>query len=109
LAKLDKERGTTIGYRKAESTPLKQALNELLNVYHLKGKSEQTHLITSWRQLMGNAIANRTTRIFIQDNKLFLQINSAPLKNELLMGKNKILEILNREVEETKLEDVVFI
>jgi predicted nucleic acid-binding Zn ribbon protein len=95
--------------RKAETTPLKDAIDELLKVYQLKGKSEETYLITSWRQLMGNAIANRTTKIYIQDNKLFLQINSAPLKNELMMAKAKILDILNKEVETLKIEDVIFV
>ena len=95
--------------RKADTTPLKAAIDELLKVYQLKGKSEETHLITSWRQLMGNAIANRTTKIYISDNKLFLQINSGPLKNELLMSKSKILDILNKEVDSLKIEDVIFV
>ncbi|MBC8110702.1 MAG: DUF721 domain-containing protein [Verrucomicrobia bacterium] len=96
-------------HRNANTTPLKEALNELLNVYQLKGKSEETHLITSWRQIMGNAIANRTTKIYIQDGKLFLQVNSAPLKNELQMGKTKIIEILNNEIESFTITDVIFV
>jgi hypothetical protein len=102
-------KNTTESSRKSQTTSLKDALNELLNVYQLKGKYEETHLITSWRQIMGNAIANRTTKIYILENKLFLQVNSAPLKNELQMGKHKILELLNKEVESVQLEDVIFV
>ena len=96
-------------YRTSQTTPLKNALNELLNVYKLKSKTEESHIITSWRRLMGNAIANRTTKIYIKDNKIFIQINSAPLKNELMMAKSKIIEIINKEVEDTKIEEVVFL
>jgi hypothetical protein len=66
-------------------------------------------LITSWRQIMGNAVANRTTKVYIQDGKLFLQVNSAPLKNELQMGKTKIIEILNKEIESFRITDVIFV
>ena len=95
--------------RTAQTTTLKNALNELLNSYKLKGKTEETHIITSWRRLMGNAIANRTTKIYIYENKLYIQINSAPLKNELIMAQSKIIEIVNKEVEDTKIEEVIFL
>jgi len=96
-------------FRTSQTTPLKNALNELLNVYKLKGKTEESHIITSWRRLMGNAIANRTTKIYIYENKIYIQINSAPLKNELMMAKSKIIEIISQEIEDDRITDVVFL
>lgn len=95
--------------RSSQTTPLKNALDGLLKTYKLKEKTEESHIISSWQRLMGSPIANRTTKIFINDNKLYLQINSAPLKNELMMAKSKIIAILNAEVEEASIEDVIFI
>jgi hypothetical protein len=54
-------------------------------------------------------ISNRTSKIFIKNKKLYVQINSAPLKNELSMSKSKILEMLNRDVSADVVEEVIFL
>jgi hypothetical protein len=95
--------------RRADTYTLKEAISELLNAYKLRGKYNETYLVASWSRIMGAAIANRTGRIYINNRKLFVQITSAPLKNELAMSKSKIVEILNREAREDVLEDVIFI
>ncbi len=95
--------------RKADTYTLKEAINELLNAYKLRGKYNETYLIASWSRMMGAAIANRTGKIYISNKKLFVQITSAPLKNELAMSKSKIIEILNREAREEVVEDVIFL
>ena len=95
--------------RKAHTASLKDAIDELLNVYKLRGKYNETHVITAWNRLMGPMISNRTGKIFIKNKKLYVQINSAPLKNELLMSRTKIVEMLNRDASEQVLEEVIFL
>ncbi len=95
--------------RKADTYTLKEAINELLNAYKLRGKYNETFLIASWSRMMGAAIAKRTGKIYISNKKLFVQITSAPLKSELAMSKSKIIEILNREAREDVVEDVIFL
>ncbi len=95
--------------RKAETYTLKEAIDELLNAYKIRGKFNETYLISSWSRIMGPAIANRTGKIYISNKKLYVQITSAPLKSELGMSKSKIIEILNREAQTVVVEDVIFI
>jgi hypothetical protein len=95
--------------RNAHTATLKDAIDELLNVYKLRGKYNETHVIAAWSRLMGPMISNRTGKIFIKNKKLYVQINSAPLKSELSMSRSKILEMLNRDVSEKVLEEVIFI
>lgn len=95
--------------RKAHTASLKDAIHELLSIYKLKGKYNETHVIAAWSRLMGPMIANRTGKIFIKNKKLYVQINSAPLKNELSMSRSKILEMLNRDVSADVLEEVIFL
>ena len=96
-------------FRKAETSSLKEAIDELLNAYKLRGKFNETHIVSAWSRIMGPAIANRTSKIFIKNKKLYIQLNSAPLKSELSMSKSKILEILNKDVQEEVLEEVIFL
>lgn len=95
--------------RKTGTSTLKEAIGDLLNAYQLRGKFNESFLITHWEKLMGNCIASRTTRIFVHSKKLYLQIDSAPLKSELLMAKTKMVELINREIGEVVIEDVIFI
>jgi hypothetical protein len=96
-------------FRKAETSSLKEAIGELLNAYKLRGKFNETHIVSAWSRIMGPAIANRTSKIFMKNKKLYVQLNSAPLKSELAMSKSKIVEILNKDLQEELLEDVIFI
>jgi len=95
--------------RKAEVSSLKECIEELLSSYKLKGKLNQTHVVTSWEKIMGSPIAKRTVNVFFQDKKLFVKLNSAPLKHELSMSKSKIIKMLNEDVGENLIEDVVFL
>jgi hypothetical protein len=47
--------------------------------------------------------------VYIKDGTLFLQIESAPLRNELFRAKSKIIELINREMGSALVQDVVFI
>ncbi len=95
--------------RKAETSTFGEALRELLNAYQLNAKYEQTKLINSWDRLMGEPIAKRTDKIFINNKKLYVKLNSAALKQELNMSKTKILSLFIREFGEVLIEDVVFL
>ncbi|HEX4888448.1 MAG TPA: DUF721 domain-containing protein, partial [Luteibaculaceae bacterium] len=72
--------------RKDNTESLKQVIDRLLNVYQLEDKFTEVAFIKSWSDLLGPAIAKRTTRLFIKDRKLFVTLNSAPLKQELSLG-----------------------
>ena len=74
---------------------LKEAIEQMLDVYRLRKKFDETALIAAWPELMGNAIASRTKQIYIADKKLFIRIESSVIKNELIMMKSQILEKMN--------------
>ena len=95
--------------RRADTATVGEAMRELLDAYKLTARYEQTQLIQSWERLMGSPIARRTDKLFIKDQKLYVKLNSAPLKQELNMSKSKILAVFLREFGEVIVEDVVFL
>ena len=56
---------------------------------------------------MGKMIAKYTRQISIYDKKLFLQIDSAPLKQELFYSREKIIKMMNEEAGEEVIKEVV--
>lgn len=95
--------------RKTNDKPLKEAIEQLLNVYKLRRKFDETSLIAAWPELMGKAVANRTSQLYIRDRKLFIKVESSVLKNELLMIRSEIVKRMNERAGSKVLEDIVFV
>ena len=103
--RLDKQNSS----RKAGTITLKEAIDDLLNAYKLRSKFNETYLTAHWETIMGKAIANRTSKVYVADRKLYVQITSAPLRNELVLAKSKIIELINKDVGEEVVVEVIFI
>jgi predicted nucleic acid-binding Zn ribbon protein len=89
--------------------PVKDAFESFLKAYNLKSKFNETYLITYWEKIMGETIAKRTDKIYINNHVLFLRLSSAPLAQELVLAKSKMIKLLNDEIGENLIHDVVFI
>lgn len=95
--------------RKSEITSVGEAISEMLNAYRINGRFDEAALINAWGEVMGQAIANRTEKIFIRKDVLFVEITSAPLKHELNMSKQKILDNFKRHLGKSIVEEIVLI
>ncbi|MDR6807115.1 putative nucleic acid-binding Zn ribbon protein [Dyadobacter sp. BE34] len=103
--RFDKEKAS----RRPGITPLKEAIDQMLDRYKLRSRFDQSYVVAHWDKIMGSAIATRTQKVYIKDNILFLQIESAPLRNELFRAKGKIIELINREMGSSLVQDVIFV
>ncbi len=95
-------------YRNKEPTRLDSALDQMFEAYHIKGKADQSTIISLWEELMGKTISSRTTKLFFKGTTLYVELSSAPLKQELIMGKEKILTLLSDKVGRDVIQDIVF-
>ena len=87
----------------------RNAFKDFLKEENLEHTYQQKHLITNWEQIMGKTIASRTQKLFFKDKVLFIKVSSAPLKNEMLVAKPQIMEILARELGSAEIKDVRFL
>ncbi len=86
-----------------------QAFKKFLKDQHLDEKYSEKQLISMWGEIMGKPIANRTTKVFIANKVMYVKLNSAPLKQELLLAKDKVLDLLGKHVDLSIIEDIRFI
>ncbi|MES2873901.1 MAG: DUF721 domain-containing protein [Bacteroidota bacterium] len=89
--------------------PLKEVIEQMLNVYKLRRKFDETSLIVAWPEMMGNAVANRTKDIFIRDRKLFIRLESAVIKNDLMMMRSNIIEKMNERAGSSIIDEIIFL
>jgi hypothetical protein len=69
---------------------------------------KEMDLVAAWPELMGIAVANRTKEIRIQNKKLFLTIDSSVMREELLLGKQIIIDRLNDYAGQEIVTDIWF-
>ena len=86
---------------------LKDAITHLMKTYKLDDRLAEKRLISSWENVMGSMIAKHTTDIYIKHQQLFVTLDSAALRNELLLAKSKIVKMLNEAVGSTVINEVI--
>lgn len=87
---------------------LKEVLQTYLNESKkFKRRLYQAKVKQHWEQAMSKSIVRYTTDIKIYRRKLYLSISSAPLRQELTYGRDKILTMMNELLGEAYLKEVV--
>ena len=61
-----------------------------------------------WASLMGPTIVNYTTQVDFYKNILYVTLSSAVLKQELALGKQKIIDLINKELQKNLVKDLIF-
>ncbi len=84
-----------------------EALNEFLKKSKLKRGVQALQIEDAWEKIMGKTIARYTDKIEIINSTLFISSTVAPLKNELLYQKEKIIERVNEALGEKVITEVV--
>lgn len=90
------------------SAPLKQILEMMIEDLGCAGKLKEARVLEILPDVLGEVIMKKIDRCHIYDAKLFLRVSSAPMKHELFLMKDAILQKLNAEAGEDVLVDIVF-
>ena len=84
-----------------------EALQQFLNKSKLKTGVQAMQIEDVWEKIMGKTVAKYTDKLQIVGTTLFVSTVVAPLKNELLYQKEKIIELVNSELGEKIIKEVV--
>jgi predicted nucleic acid-binding Zn ribbon protein len=95
--------------RKTNDKSLKEAIEQMMQVYKIKRKYDETGIIAHWPELVGKPVANRTKELFIRDKKLNLRKESSVIKNELMLMRSQIIEKINEDAKMILVEEIIFL
>ncbi len=62
----------------------------------------------AWPDVVGPVINRLTTRRYVDHGVLHVYLTSAPLKNELIFNKSRLVEAINRIVGTDAVKDIAF-
>lgn len=86
---------------------LQDAIQEFLKYSRLKSGIQALRIEEIWEEVMGKTIAKYTDKIQLINHTLYITTTVAPLKNELLYQKEKIIERINEILNEKLVTEVV--
>jgi len=86
---------------------IKELIDSIIDRYHIRSNMDETSLRLNWEEMMGKSIANHTRSIRLKGNKLYLSLDSASLKHELFISKEKLIERINEYLGRESIKEVV--
>jgi len=82
----------------SEDTPLRELIDKMLRSYGLGPKLDEVKLLKCWEEVVGAMIAKHTRNIYFREGNLYVELDSAPLRQELSFAKTKLIDMLNQKM-----------
>ena len=96
-------------FRKSNELTMKAAIEQLLDAYKLSDQFLAEKIKSNWPELVGKVIANRTDEISIRQQKLYLKVSSASLRQELIMMKTNLIDNINEYAGKKLINEIVLL
>lgn len=93
--------------RKKNSQKIGDVIQEYLKALKIDDKLKEVQLIKSWDEIVGKTIARSTNNIYIKNRKLFVNLNSSVIRNELFMLREGLLKALNDKAGEKVIDEII--
>ena len=94
--------------RDSDEKPLGQIVGKIMKAYGFEKRMKEMDILKGWPEMMGIAVANRTTNLRINNRILYISMDSAVMREELLNGKQIILQRVNDFAGQKIIDDVWF-
>ncbi|PWJ36127.1 DUF721 domain-containing protein [Sediminitomix flava] len=95
--------------KKHETVSIKKTMQNIMKSYQMEARYNNAMVTKLWANITGASIASRTQRVFIKKKVLYVELNSAPLRQELNMKRDRLVQLVNQHMEANAVEEVKFI
>jgi hypothetical protein len=93
--------------RHGEEVSIKDVLKDFVATNKLDKGLKQVQVVDAWNNLMGPAIEKYTSNVKLNREKLYVELSSSVLREELSYGKQKIIKLMNEELGEEIIKEIV--
>lgn len=85
---------------------LKDALDGLVDAYGLREKLDEQSIASFWDEVAGGMVAKHTVAVKLRRGKLYIKVDSAPLRVELTFMRTALIDILNKRFGRTVVQEI---
>lgn len=93
--------------RTSNENSLAEVLQHMIRQNGLKSGIDEVKVEMAWRELMGNGVNHYTRKVSFANQTITVELSSSVLREELLHGKSKIINMLNEHLGGEIVKEVV--
>ena len=93
--------------KRNDAEPIGKLIQQFLRQESLESPLNEQRLLDAWPQILGPA-ANYPSNLYIRNQTLYVHLTSAALRQELMMGREKLVCALNQKVGATVITNIIF-
>lgn len=82
-------------------------LKQIIQVNKLQPGMDEIDVRSAWANLMGNGVNSYTQNVVLKGTTLYVELTSSVLREELSLGKSKIIKMINDELRRDVVLNVV--
>ncbi|WP_284283350.1 DUF721 domain-containing protein [Portibacter lacus] len=83
---------------KKNDMPIKDILSNFIKQNKITPGYYNAKVQQIWEAKMGPSVNKHTRSVILSKDQLYIKVDSAPLKNEFMLSKDKIIALLNKEL-----------
>ncbi|MEO1219177.1 MAG: DciA family protein [Bacteroidota bacterium] len=87
--------------------PISQAIQQYLDQHPHQDRLTTAQILLAWKQLMPAPVQKRIQKAFVKQDKLFVKVGSAALRQSLVASKSRILERMQEPPLCCQIRDIV--
>ena len=92
--------------RETKEKNIKDVLKDFFSYHHIDANLEEDGIIAAWREITGELIYKLTSKIVVENNCLYVKVNSPDLKQELMLVRTSVLEKIKTKLPNCGLKNI---
>ena len=93
--------------RNYDTKTLKVVLNKFIEKNSLNSGLNNVKVQNLWKKTMGDNVNSYTNEVILKNQTLYISLSSSILRQELSYGKDKIIELINKEFGKSTVKKIV--
>jgi hypothetical protein len=87
--------------------PISTILKEWSQSPKIKPNLIQQKLEAGWADWFGKLISKNTDKLTVRNNTLYIQVKSGPVKYEMQMSRDKIMQVIHEKLGENYFDQII--
>jgi hypothetical protein len=93
--------------RNYDTKTLKVVLNKFIEKNSLNSGLDNVKVQNLWKKTMGDNVNSYTNEVILKNQTLYIRLSSSILRQELSYGKDKIIELINKEFGQSTVKKII--
>lgn len=94
--------------KKTQAKQIGDIVNEYLKKENLDLALDEHRASALWPQIVGAGINRYTVTRWVKDGVMHVQLSSAPLRNELMLNRSRVIQLINDALGREVIKEIVF-